>query len=115
MQGPFKGDTTAKAADALAEGVKTACSKYALEREKTTEDRLKRELKEQKTLDQRLAEAQKLLNEGAGRQRRSRPTTGCSRPPSPANTLSNVMQRQNQLDQFIGEDQSLLSRCATWS
>ena len=30
VQGPFKGDTTARAADALAKGVQTACSKYAL-------------------------------------------------------------------------------------
>ncbi len=29
VQGPFKGDTAAKAADALALGVKTACSRYA--------------------------------------------------------------------------------------
>ena len=27
-----------------------------------------------------------------------------------ANTLSNITQRQNQLDQFIGEDQSLLEQ-----
>ena len=40
VQGPFKGDKTARAADALAEGVQTACSKYALEREKTTGERL---------------------------------------------------------------------------
>jgi len=109
VQGPFKGDTTAKAADALALGVKKACSTYALERESSTSDRLKRELSEQKTLDQRLADAQKTLNlaqadTSLGANERLLAQTIA------ANTLSNITQRQNQLDQFIGEDQSLLQQ-----
>ena len=109
MQGPFKGDRTARAADALAEGVQTACSKYALEREKTTQRRLKRELDEQKTLDLAARPGAVDALQGAGRQRRSRATDRLLAATVAGNTLSNITQRQNQLDQFIGEDQSLLA------
>jgi hypothetical protein len=109
VQGPFTGDKTARAADALADGVRAACSKYALERESTTKDRLTREMAEQKTLDARLAQAQDLLakvqsNSALSANDRLLAATIA------ANTLSNVVQRQNQLDQFIGEDESLLEQ-----
>jgi hypothetical protein len=109
VQGPFKGDKTARAADALAGGVQTACSKYALEREKTTGDRLKRELDEQKTLDLRLAQAQATLSKVQADKSLSA-TDRLLAQTIAANTLSNITQRQNQLDQFIGEDQSLLEQ-----
>jgi hypothetical protein len=61
VQGPWKGTTTAEASVALAEGVRDACSVYAERRLTTTESRLKRETKEQDTLNDRLAQAQTLL------------------------------------------------------
>ncbi len=109
VQGPFAGNKTARAADAFAVGVRDACSKYALERESTTKARLGRELAEQKTLNARLAQAQNLLakvqsNAALSANDRLLAATIA------ANTLSNVVQRQNQLDQFIGEDESLLEQ-----
>jgi hypothetical protein len=109
VQGPWKGDTTAKASIALAEGVRDKCSTYAAERLKTTQDRLARELKEQDTLNDRLGQAQKLLADVqadsglTGTERALAATVA-------ANTLSNVIQRQNQLDQFIGDDQALVQQ-----
>ena len=110
VQGPFKGDTTARAADALAEGVQTACSKYALEREQTT----------RRAAEARAGRAGRRSTCGSPRRRRRsarcRPTTSLSATDRllaatiAANTLSNITQRQNQLDQFIGEDQSLLEQ-----
>jgi hypothetical protein len=109
VQGPFKGDTTARAANALAQGVQTACSKYALNREATTGDRLKRELSEQKTLDVRLAQAQTTLSQVQADKSLSAVERLLAQTVA-ANTLSNITQRQNQLDQFIGDDQSLLEQ-----
>jgi hypothetical protein len=109
VQGPFKGDTTARAANALAEGVQTACSKYAINREATTGDRLKRELSEQKTLDVRLAQAQATLSQVQADKSLSAVERLLAQTVA-ANTLSNITQRQNQLDQFIGDDQSLLEQ-----
>ena len=109
VQGSFKGDTTATAADALAEGVQAACSRYALRRLQTTQSRLDRELKEQADLSRRLDQAQTLLDEvqndtGLSATNRLLAATVAG------NTLSNIVQRQNQLDQFIGDDQSLLQQ-----
>jgi hypothetical protein len=109
VQGTFKGDTTARAADALARGVQSACSQYALRRETTTRRRLDRELKEQADLNTRLDQAQGLLDKvqadsGLSATNRLLAATVAG------NTLSNITQRQNQLDQFIGEDQSLLEQ-----
>jgi hypothetical protein len=109
VQGPFKGDRTAKAADALAKGVQTACGTYALQRERSTESRLKGELKERAELDKRLAQAQALLDTVQGDSALSE-TTRLLAATVAGNTLSNIVQRQNQLDQFIGEDQSLLQQ-----
>jgi hypothetical protein len=109
VQGPWKGATTARASLALAEGVRDTCSVYAGERLKTTESRLARELKEQDTLNDRLGQAQKLLSDVqadkslSGTERALAATVA-------ANTLSNVIQRQNQLDQFIGDDQALVQQ-----
>ena len=109
VQGPWKGTTTAKASIALAERVRDACSAYAGERLKTTESRLARELKEQDTLNDRFGGAQKLLSDVqadkslSGTERALAATVA-------ANTLSNVIQRQNQLDQFIGDDQALVEQ-----
>jgi hypothetical protein len=109
VQGPFKGDKAAKAADALARGVQTACGAYALQRERSTESRLKGELKERAELDKRLAQAQALLDKVQGDSALSE-TTRLLAATVAGNTLSNIVQRQNQLDQFIGEDQSLLQQ-----
>ena len=109
VQGPFPGDKTARAADAYAEGVRRACSKYALERSTTTANRLEREQAEQKTLDLRLAQAQELLAKVQGNASLSANDRLLAATVA-ANTLSNVIQRQNQLDQFIGEDESLLEQ-----
>jgi hypothetical protein len=109
VQGPFKGETTARAADALARGVQTACSKYASRREQTTLSRLDRELKEQADLSRRLDQAQTLLNQVQADSALST-TNRLLAATVAANTLSNITQRQNQLDQFIGEDQSLLQQ-----
>jgi uncharacterized protein involved in exopolysaccharide biosynthesis len=109
VQGPFSGDKTAKAADALAAGVKASCSRYALARQTSTKRRLARELAEQKTLDQRLAGAQSTLAKVQADTSLS-PTVQLLAATVAANTLSNVVQRQNQLDQFIGDDQSLLAQ-----
>jgi hypothetical protein len=109
VQGSFKGDATAKAADALAKGVQTACSQYALRRETTTKRRLDRELKEQADLNKRLDEAQALLDKVQADSALSA-TNRLLAATVAGNTLSNITQRQNQLDQFIGEDQSLLEQ-----
>ncbi len=109
VQGPFAGDKTAKAADALAKGIQTSCSLYALSRLTGTQSRLTRELDEQKTLDTRLAGAQATLSKVQADKSLS-PTILLLAATVAANTLSNVTQRQTQLDQFIGEDQSLLEQ-----
>jgi hypothetical protein len=109
VQGPFTGTTTARAADALAEGVQAACSQYALKRAQTTQRRLDRELNEQADLSRRLDQAQTLLDKvqsdsGLSATNRLLAATVAG------NTLSNIVQRQNQLDQFIGDDQALLQQ-----
>jgi hypothetical protein len=109
VQGPWKGATTAVAADALAGGVRRACSKYGLVREKATKDRLERELSEQAHLNDRLDQAQDLLAKVQADTSLSA-TDRLLAATVAANTLSNVTQRQNQLDQFIGDDQSLLAQ-----
>jgi hypothetical protein len=109
VQGPWKGATTAVAADALAGGVRRVCSKYALAREQTTKDRLDRELGEQRQLDRRLDNAQQLLAKIQSDTSLS-PTVQLLAATVAGNTISNITQRQNQLDQFIGEDQSLLQQ-----
>ena len=109
VQGPWKGATTAVAADALAGGVRSACSKYGLVREQTTKDRLERELSEQAHLNDRLDQAQDLLAKVQADTSLSA-TDRLLAATVAANTLSNVTQRQNQLDQFIGDDQSLLAQ-----
>ncbi|MDX6538505.1 MAG: hypothetical protein QOI71_115 [Gaiellales bacterium] len=109
VQGPFAGDKTARAADALAKGVQAGCSMYALAREQGTQRRLKRELAEQKTLGIRLAQAQTTLAKVQADTSLSA-TVQLLAATVAANTLSNVIQRQNQLDQFIGDDQSLLAQ-----
>jgi hypothetical protein len=109
VQGPFAGDKTARAADALALGVQKGCSMYALSREDATQRRLVRELAEQKALDVRLAQAQTTLSKVQSDSSLS-PTVQLLAATVAANTLSNITQRQNQLDQFIGDDQSLLAQ-----
>jgi hypothetical protein len=109
VQGPFAGDRTARAADALALGVQKGCSMYALSREDATQRRLARELAEQKALDMRLAQAQTTLSKVQSDTSLS-PTVQLLAATVAANTLSNITQRQNQLDQFIGDDQSLLAQ-----
>jgi hypothetical protein len=109
VQGSFKGDTTARAADALAQGVQAACSKYALRRLQTTQSRLDRELKEQADLSRRLDQAQTLLDK-VQRDPELSATNRLLAATVAGNTLSNIVQRQNQLDQFIGDDQSLLQQ-----
>lgn len=109
VQGPFAGVTTARAANALAAGVRDACSQYAIARETSTKQRLDRELAEQKNLNDRLDQAQKLLNQVQSDTALS-PTDRLLAATVASNTISNITQRQNQLDQFIGEDQSLLSQ-----
>ncbi len=109
VAGPWKGATTAKASIALAEGVRDKCSAYAAERLKTTQARLTRELKEQNTLSQRLAGAQALLLKVQSDTSLSE-TNRLLAATIAGNTLSNVVQRQNQLDQFIGDDQALVEQ-----
>jgi hypothetical protein len=109
VQGPWNGVTTARAANALAAGVATRCSVYALARERTTRQRLDRELAEQKNLNDRLDQAQKLLNQVQSDSALS-PTDRLLAATVASNTISNITQRQNQLDQFIGDDQSLLEQ-----
>jgi hypothetical protein len=109
VQGPFAGDKTALAANSLAASVQTGCGTYAATRLKITAARVARELAEQKTLNLRLAQAQTTLA-------RVQADTSLSAIQQllagtiAANTLSNVTQRQNQLDQFIGDDQSLVEQ-----
>jgi hypothetical protein len=109
VQGQFKGDTTARAADALAQGVQAACSRYALRRLQTTQSRLDRELKEQADLSRRLDQAQTLLDQ-VQKDPELSATNRLLAATVAGNTLSNIVQRQNQLDQFIGDDQSLLQQ-----
>jgi hypothetical protein len=109
VQGPFAGDKSALAANALAKGVQSGCNQYAQSRLTGTQSRLKRELDEQKTLDIRLAGAQETLSKVQADKSLS-PTVLLLAATVAANTLSNVTQRQTQLDQFIGEDQSLLEQ-----
>jgi hypothetical protein len=109
VQGPFASDKTALAANAFAKGIEDTCSVYALSRLTGTQSRLKRELDEQKTLDRRLAQAQTTLSKVQSDTSLS-PTVQLLAATVAANTLSNVTQRQTQLDQFIGEDQSLLEQ-----
>lgn len=109
VQGPFPGATTARAANALAAEVRTACSRYALAREVSTKRRLDGELAEKKALDGRLDQAQKLLDKIQADTTLS-PTDRLLAETLSSNTISNITQRQNQLDQFIGDDQSLLEQ-----
>jgi hypothetical protein len=109
VQGPFTGAKTALAANSLAASVQKACGIYAATRLKITEARVERELAEQKTLDQRLAQAQTtlaLVQKDTSLSAIQQLLAGTIA----ANTLSNVTQRQNQLDQFIGDDQSLVEQ-----
>lgn len=109
VQGPFSGAKTALAANSLAASVQKGCGQYASRRLQITQRRVDRELAEQKTLGLRLAQAQTTLA-------RVQKDTSLSAIQQllagtiAANTLSNVTQRQNQLDQFIGDDQSLLEQ-----
>jgi hypothetical protein len=109
VQGPWKGAVTARASNALAEGVRDKCSTYAARRLSTTQNRLARELKEQDTLNQRIDQAQSLLAKVQADKSLST-TDRLLAATVAANTLSNVVQRQNQLDQFIGEDQALVEQ-----
>jgi hypothetical protein len=109
VQGPFKGTTTARAANALAVGVQRACSQYALRRLETTQSRLDRELKEQADLSRRLDLAQTLLDKVQGDSGLSA-TNRLLAATVAGNTLSNIVQRQNVLGQSIGDDQSLLQQ-----
>jgi hypothetical protein len=109
VQGPFSGDKTALAANALAKGIQIGCNTYAQSRLTGTQSRLKRELDEQKTLDLRLAQAQSTLSQVQADKTLS-PTVLLLAATVASNTLSNVTQRQTSLDQFIGEDQSLLEQ-----
>jgi hypothetical protein len=109
VQGPWKGTTTARASIALADGVRAKCSQYAIRRLNETQARLNRELKEQNTLNQRLAGAQALLLKVQGDSSLSE-TNRLLAATIAGNTLSNVVQRQNQLDQFIGDDQALVEQ-----
>jgi hypothetical protein len=109
VQGPWKGTTTARASIALAEGVQAKCSGYANGRLTTTKARLARELKEQNTLNQRIGLAQNLLATVQADTTLSSTERAVTATVA-ANTLSNIVQRQNQLDQFIGEDQALVQQ-----
>jgi hypothetical protein len=109
VQGPWQGDTTARASIALAEGVRDKCSSYANGRLTTTKNRLVRELKEQNTLNDRVGQAQTLLATVQADTSLSSTERAVTATVA-ANTLSNVVQRQNQLDQFIGEDQALVQQ-----
>jgi len=109
VQGPWKGTATARASIALAEEVKDRCSLYAAGRLKTTQARLKGELAEQATLNKRLGQAQLLLAQVNADKSLSE-TVRLLAATVAANTLSNVVQRQNQLDQFIGDDQGLVQQ-----
>ena len=71
--------------------------------------RLDRELAEQKNLNDRLDGAQKLLNKIQADGSLSATDRLLAETLS-SNTISNITQRQNQLDQFIGDDQSLLEQ-----
>ena len=109
VQGPFAGAKAALAANSLATSVQKACGTYAATRLKITEARVERELAEQKTLNQRLAQAQTtlaLVQKDTSLSAIQQLLAGTIA----ANTLSNVTQRQNQLDQFIGDDQSLVEQ-----
>jgi hypothetical protein len=75
----------------------------------TTKGRLDRELKEQADLSKRLDQAQTLLSKVQADSGLSA-TDRLLAATVAANTLSNITQRQNQLDQFIGDDQSLLEQ-----
>jgi hypothetical protein len=109
VQGPWKGTITARAADALAEGVRSHCSTYGAAREKTTSARLGREKREQADLSRRLGFAQQLLNRVQADTSLT-PTDRLLAATVVSNTISNITQRQNQLDQFIGADESLLEQ-----
>ena len=109
VAGPWGGATTARASNALAAGVRDACSVYAESRLTTTQARLKRETSEQDTLNDRLAQAQALLAKVQADPKLSA-TDRLLAATVAANTLSNVVQRQNQLDQFIGDDQALVAQ-----
>ena len=114
VQGPFKGDRTAKAADALAKGVQTACGSYALQRERSTQARLKGELKERAELDTRLAQAQALLDTVQGDSALSE-TTGCSPPPWPAIHCPTSCSARTSSTSSSAKTSRCCSRCATWS
>jgi hypothetical protein len=109
VQGPFTGDKTALAANSLAASVQQGCGAYASTRLKITQARVGRELAEQKTLSLRLAQAQSTLAKVQSDTSLSA-TQQLLAGTIAANTLSNVTQRQNQLDQFIGDDQSLVEQ-----
>jgi hypothetical protein len=109
VQGPFTGDKTALAANSLAVSVQKGCGTYASTRLKITQARVDRELAEQKQLSVRLAQAQTTLAKVQADTSLSA-TQQLLAGTIAANTLSNVTQRQNQLDQFIGDDQSLLEQ-----
>ena len=109
VAGPWGGSKTAQASIAMAEGVRDACSLYAKSRLTTTQARLKREVSEQHTLNDRLAQAQTLLAKVQADPKLSA-TDRLLAATVAANTLSNVVQRQNQLDQFIGDDQALVEQ-----
>ena len=66
-------------------------------------------MKEQADLNTRLDEAQALLDKVQADSALSA-TNRLLAATVAGNTLSNITQRQNQLDQFIGEDQSLLEQ-----
>ena len=109
VQGPFAGATTASAANALAAQVQRACSQYALARETTTKRRLDGELAERSALNTRFDDAQNLLSKIQADKSLSATDRLLAETLS-SNTISNITQRQNQLDQFIGDDQSLLEQ-----
>ena len=75
----------------------------------TTQSRLDRELKEQADLSRRLDLAQTLLDKVQGDSGLSA-TNRLLAATVAGNTLSNIVQRQNVLDQSIGDDQSLLQQ-----
>jgi hypothetical protein len=109
VQGPWNGTTTARASVALAEQVRDKCSSYAGERLKTTQERLGRETREQARLNDRLDQAQNLLTSVQNDKSLSA-TDRLLATTLAANTLSNIIQRQNQLDQFIGDDSALVEQ-----
>jgi uncharacterized protein involved in exopolysaccharide biosynthesis len=109
VQGPWKGAVTARAADALSEGIRSHCSNYGARREKVTSARLGREKREQADLSRRLGFAQQLLTRVQADTALT-PTDRLLAATVVSNTISNITQRQNQLDQFIGADESLLEQ-----